>query len=123
MVKPTADVKKAIVCFEYVERVKSELMMAAKLLDVIDALKGEEAVGAKKIMSSFLSSIQGEIRMAQNILGSKNFEEADKKISEADQKMRENKSQEAVQSISEAITRVTTSGQEAVETLREKGFF
>ena len=123
MVKPTADVKKAIVCFEYVERVKSELMIAAKLLDVIDALKDDQAVGAQKIMSSFLSAIQAEIGMAQNILGLKNFEEADKKISEADQKMRENKSQDAVRSISEAITRVTTRGQEALETLRENCFF
>jgi len=123
MVKPLADVKKAIFCFEYVERVKSELMIAAKLLDVIDALKGDQAVGAQKIMSSFLSAIQGEIGMAQNVLGLKDFEEAEKKIAEADQKMRENKSQDAVKSISEAISRVTTSGQEAVETLREKGFF
>lgn len=117
------DAKKAVFCFEYVERIKSELMIAAKLVDVIHGLKGDEAVGAQKIMSSFLSAIMAEIGIAQNVLGLKDFEEAEKRIAEADRKIHEEKTEEAVKLISEAISRVTTSGQEAVETLREKGLF
>ncbi len=122
VVKANAEIKKAIFCFEYVERIKSELMIAAKLLDVIDALKGDQAVGAQKMMSSLLSAIQAEIGMAQNVLELENFKEAEKRIAEAEQKMQENKSQDAVRAISEAISRVTTNGQEAVETLRKEGF-
>jgi len=121
MEKPTSDIKKAVFCFEYVERIKSELIIAAKLIDVVNGLKGDEAAGAKKMMSSFFDAIFAEIGMAQNVLEVKDFEEAGKRVTEADQKMRENKSEEAIRFISEAISRITTSGQGAIETLREKG--
>ena len=121
MEKPTSDIKKAIFCFEYVERIKSMLIISARLVDMVNGLKGDEAAGAKKIMSSFFDAIFAEIGMAQNILEVKDFEDAGKRVTEADQKMCENKSEEAIRFISEAISSITTSGQRAVDTLRESG--
>jgi hypothetical protein len=121
MEKPMSDIKKAIFCFEYVERVKSMLIMAAKLVDVVNGLKGDEAAGAKKMMSSVLDAIFAEIGMAQNVLEVTEFEEAGKRVTEADQKICDNKPEDAIRLISEAISRITTSGQGAVDTLREKG--
>ncbi|RLI44175.1 hypothetical protein DRO69_07970 [Candidatus Bathyarchaeota archaeon] len=48
------DVKKAIICFQYAERIKSELIIATNLLETIDKLKNNELVGAEKLLSSFL---------------------------------------------------------------------
>lgn len=118
--KMVFDAKKAIVCFEYVERIKSELIIAAKLLDEIGELDSNEAAGAMKLMSSFLNMLLAEIKMAQSVLGLGEFEEAGKKVIEAAERMREYKFIAAVRSISEATCQVTTSGQKAMLILREK---
>jgi hypothetical protein len=118
--KTVFDAKKAIICFEYVERIKSELIIAAKLLDEIGELESNIAAGAMKLMSSFLNMLLAEMKMAQSVLGLREFEEAGKKVIEAAERMREYKFIAAVRSISEATSQVTTSGQKAMQILREK---
>ena len=115
------DARKAIICFQYVERIKSELIIAAKLLGEIGELKGNEVAGARKVMSSLLDALHAETRMAQNVLGLRDFEEAALKLTEAAEKMRTEEYSEAIKRIAEAISHVTTSGQKAMQTLKEKG--
>jgi len=115
------DVRKAIICFQYVERIKSELIIAAKLLGEIEELKGDELTGANKVMSSLLEALLGEIRIAHNVLGMRNFEEASMQVEEAVGNVRSHEYSEAVKRISRAISFITTSGQHAMQTLKEKG--
>lgn len=120
--KPSLDVRKAIICFQFAERIKSELIIAAKLLVELSELKGNELTGAMKLMSSFLNALLGEIRIAHNILRLRNFEEASMKVVEAREGIRLHEYSEATKCISEAISFITTSGQHAMQTLKEKGF-
>ena len=115
------DVRKAIVCFQYVERIKSELIIAARLLGEIEELRGDELAGAEKLMSSLLEALLGEIRIAHNVLGLRNFEEASMQVEEAAGNLRLHEYSEAIKSISRAISFITTSGQHAMQTLTEKG--
>jgi len=115
------DVRKAIVCFQYVERIKSELIIAARLLGEIEELRGDELAGAEKLISSFLEALLGEIRIAHNVLGLRNFEEAGMQVEEAAGNLRLHEYSEAIKSISRAISFITTSGQHAMQTLTEKG--
>jgi len=117
------DVRKAIVCFQYVERIKSELIIAARLLGEIEELRGDELAGAEKLMSSLLEALLGEIRIAHNVLGLRNFEEASMQVEEAAGNLRLHEYSEAIKSISRAISFITTSGQHAMQTLTEKGLF
>jgi len=117
------DVRKAIVCFQYVERIKSELIIAARLLGEIEELRGDELAGAEKLISSFLEALLGEIRIAHNVLGLRNFEEAGMQVEEAAGNLRLHEYSEAIKSISRAISFITTSGQHAMQTLTEKGLF
>lgn len=121
MEKSLPDVRKAIICFQYVERIKSELIIATRLLGEIEELKGDELAGAEKLMSSLLEALLGEIRIAHNVLGLRNFEEAGMRVEEAAGNVRLHGYSEAVKSISRAISFITTSGQHAMQTLREKG--
>ncbi|MDH5624459.1 MAG: hypothetical protein OEY39_08340, partial [Candidatus Bathyarchaeota archaeon] len=77
------DTRKAIICFQYVERIKSELIIAVKLLEKLNELNGDELAGAKKMMLSFLDALAGEITIAHGVLGLRNFEEARDKILDA----------------------------------------
>jgi len=114
-------VKKAIICFQYTERIKSELIIAANLLEEMGELKNDELVGAEKLMSSFLRALQGEIRIAYSVLQMQNFKEAGDKVAEIVENVSSHEYQEATKRISEAISRITTGGQQATQLLKEKG--
>lgn len=117
--KPIADVRKAIICFQYVERIKSELILAAKLLERIGELSGDELAGASKLFSLFLEGLEGEINLAHNVLHMKEFEETGGKVREASDKAQYNQYEEAMQKISEAISSVAGGGQWALQVLKD----
>jgi len=101
-----------------VERIKSELIIAAKMLDRLVELNGAELTGASKIYSFFLEALEGEINTAYNVLGMKEFETAGVKAREAADKAHFNQYEEAMKLISEAISHVASSGQWAMQTLK-----
>ncbi|MFB0501017.1 MAG: hypothetical protein ACETVP_00950 [Candidatus Bathyarchaeia archaeon] len=121
MEKNSLDVRKAIICFQYTERIKSELIIAANLLAKIGELEGDELAGAEKLMLSLLRALQGEVGIAHSILGMHNFEDASDKVTEVAERVRSREYVEATRRISEAISLVTTGGQKATEVLKEKG--
>jgi len=121
MGKNSFDARKATICFQYTERIKSELIIAANLLGEISNLEGDELAGAEKLMLSFLRMLQGEVRIAYNVLGMRNFEEASDKVAEVAERVRSREYLEATRRISEAISFITTGGQQATEVLKEKG--
>lgn len=115
------DLSKAIVCFQYVERIKSELIIAAKMLDRLGELSGDELAGACKMYSFFLEALEGEINIAFNVLGMKEFETASVKVGEAGDRAHFNEFEEAMKLISEAISNVASSGQWAMQVLKNNG--
>jgi hypothetical protein len=120
MEESSFDTRKAIICFQYVERIKSELIIAAKLLEKLDELEGDELAGAEKMMLSFLDALAGEITIAHGVLGLRNFEEARKKILDATGKMLSQDYLGATNNISKAISSITTSGSRVMQMLKEK---
>jgi len=121
MRKNSLDARNAIICFQYTERIKAELIIAANLLGKIGELEGDELAGAEKVMFSFLRALQGEAGIAHSVLGMQNFEDAAKKVAEVVEKVRSREYSEANRRISEAISLITTGGQKATDVLREKG--
>lgn len=101
------------------ERIKSELIIAAKMLDRLAELKGDELTGGSKICTFFLEALEGEINIAYNVVGMKEFELAGTKAREATDKFNSGQSEEAIRLLSEAISHVASSGQWAMQTLRD----
>ena len=116
-----SDVRGAIICFQFSERIKSELIIAAKLLGEIGELERDELAGGKKILLSFLEALLGEINLANNILKQQNIKEAGVKVEEAVERVRSDEYSEATRRVSEAISHVTTSGGRAMQMLKQKG--
>lgn len=100
------------------ERIKSELIIAAKMLDWLAELKGDELTGASKMYTFFLEALEGEINIAYNVIGMKEFDLAGTKVKGAVDKFNSSQSEEAIKLISEAISHVASSGQWAMQTLR-----
>ena len=114
------DTRKAIICFQYVERIKSELIIAVKLLEKLNELKGDELAGAEKMMLSFLDALAGEMTIAHGVLGLQNFEKARTEILDATGKILSQDYLGVMNNISKAISSITTSGSRVMQMLKEK---
>jgi hypothetical protein len=119
---PSQDIGKAIVCFQYVERVKSELIIAARLVEYAIELKGDEQNGASKLFRWYLESLLGEINIARNIVGRDDFHTAGEKVIAAIEKAQAGLFEETIRLISEAISAVASSGQWSLQILKDNGF-
>ena len=117
----TSDVREAVVCFQFSERIKSELIIASRLLGEIIGLKSEEVAGGKKMLLSFLEALLGEINLANNILKQPNLGKAGVKVEKAMEQVRSDEYSEATRCVSEAISHTTTIGGRAMQILRQKG--
>jgi hypothetical protein len=114
------DTKKAILVYQYSERIKSELIIASGLVSTMETLDGKELNGAEKLMKSFLEALIGEIRIALHIDKSMNFIGAEKKIREVMEvidNMKLHEYTEINRCISDALSLITTSCQRAMEIL------
>jgi len=120
MEESSFDTRKAIICFQYVERIKSELIIAVKLLEKLNELKGDEFAGAEKMMLSFLDALAGEITIAHGVLGIQNFEEARKRILDTTGKILSKDYVGATNNITKAISSITTSGSRVMQILKEQ---
>jgi len=88
------------------------------MLDRLGELNGDELTGASKIYSFFLETLEGEINIAFNVVGMKEFEVAGVKVQEAADKAHFNQYDEAMKLLSEAISHVASSGQWAMQALK-----
>ena len=114
------DTRKTILVYQYSERVKSELIIASELLARMLTLRGDERMGAEKMMSTYLEALAREIKIAQNIEKSVNFVGAEKKVMEAMGRLELSEYSEINRCLSEALSLITTSCQAAMEALEKE---
>ena len=113
-----ADSKDLIRKLEFSEKVKSEVSIANQLLEKLIGLKDDEFTGGNKIVDAYLNSVLIEIKLAQNVLGSKVvFSKTSRKLTEAIGRINLKEFDEARQCFSEALTDTTTSCAESLEAL------
>jgi len=115
------NVRNAVVFFQYAERIKSGLIIASKLVDEVAVMGEEERKGARKLLIHFMNALLGEIRIAYNASQLKFFKEAELSLKESVESIRSEKYEEALRSISYAISSATTGGSIAAKVLRENG--
>ena len=104
------------------ERIKSELIIAARLVEYIAELRGDEQTGANRLFRWYLESLLGEINIAHNIVGRDDFERAGEKVTVAIDKAKEGLFEETIRYVSEAISAVASSGQWSLQILKDNGF-
>lgn len=113
------EIRKAILDYQFSERLKSELIIASKLIAELTVMKEEELIGAVKIVSLFLDVLSTETRIAYNASKSNDFLEADRKISEASSGVKLQEYEAANKCIAQAVSLVTNTAGKALQTLIE----
>jgi len=72
--------------------------------------------------SFFLEALDGEINIAYNVIGRQDFLQAGEKVNTAIEKTQQGQFEEAIRQVSEAISAVASSGQWAMQVLKDNGF-
>lgn len=111
------DTRKLIMTYQFSERLKSELIIASRLLATMDTIEADQETGAEKMMVAYLEALLVEIRIAQHIDKSMNVIGAEKKIMETIGKIKLKKGSEINRCLSDAISLITTSCQRSMEAL------
>ncbi len=117
------DLKEAVLLYQYGEKIKSELIIASKMLASLSTFQAEEKLGGQKLMNSFLEALLGEIRIAQGSIKSEQLTEAEAMVTESIGRLKISESTEAHRCISRAISAVTTSLDRAARVLEENALF
>ncbi|OGP90815.1 MAG: hypothetical protein A2157_05020 [Deltaproteobacteria bacterium RBG_16_47_11] len=115
------ETRKAILDFQYSEKMKSGLIIGTRLLNQLESLKdGEEFSGGKKVLIWYLEGLLQEMRVAKNVVGLDHFDNLERKIMEIIGRLQMSQFEEAQLSFSEAISLSTTSCQASMSDLLEK---
>jgi hypothetical protein len=113
--------RKAILDFQYSEKMKSGLIIGAQLLNLLESLEGgEEFSGGRKILIGYLEGLLREMGVAENLVGRKHFDDLQQKVMRIIEKLRRSQFEEAGFSFSEAISFSTTLCQASMTDLMEK---
>ncbi|MEM3536741.1 MAG: hypothetical protein QXF44_03080 [Candidatus Bathyarchaeia archaeon] len=116
-----SDIKKAVVVFHYAEKTKSNLILAASLVEILGEMRDEEVGGAEKLLIAYLNALIREVNIAANASGVQGFHAVSAKLEEAVAETRKHNYDNVMKLVSGAISIATTSGNSAAETLKENG--
>jgi len=106
--------------FHYAERLKSNLLLAMRALDRIATLEGIELDGGVEVIRGIFQGLGTELGIARNHLASKEFNLAMARVMEAEGHADLHEFERAKQSLSEALSYVTTLSGRYLTTLKEE---
>jgi hypothetical protein len=115
-----SETKKAIIAFHYAEKIKSNLIITANLLEVLNDIKNEEIAGAEKLLVAYLNALIQEVSIAANASEVEGFQNVNAKLTEIINNIKQHNYANVMALVSEAISITTTNGNKAAEILKEK---
>ena len=119
--KTLEDVKRAVTVFNYAEKIKTSLIMASSLLELLGGIKDEaEIAGAEKLLVAYLNALIVEVNIAANASQIEGFRDIASKLQKAAEQVRLHNYTIVQRFISEAISMAVTHGNWAAQTLKEK---
>jgi hypothetical protein len=111
-------IKSSILGFMYAERLKSALIVAGQLLDVLADLNEGERLGGLKMFNAFVRGVGNEMRLAANVMGGSDWDGLSAQLNLMEGYARLGQLEAARQELSQTLSRVTTLGGRAMTSLR-----
>jgi hypothetical protein len=116
-----AEVKKAVMVFNYAEKIKTSLIVASSLLEFLGGMKEvSEAAGAEKLLLAYFNALILETNIAANASQMERFRDVASKLEEAAEQIKQHNYGNVQRLVSEAISMATTHGNWAAQVLKEK---
>ena len=115
-------VRENILSFMYAERLKSALIIAGQLLDVLPDLDQSERSGGLKMFGLFVTGVGNEMRLAANVMGGSDWDDLSGQLDLMEGYARLGQMEAARQELSQSLSRVTTLGGRAMASLEKADF-
>lgn len=113
--------REANLAFHHAERLKSNIFLLTAALSSIAGLKGDQLEGAKEVTRGIFAALNTELRLAKGYLSVAEVEPIEQKLAEAQGNLELNEHQQALQSLAEAVSRVTTASARYCDELEREG--
>ena len=114
-------VRRNILGFMYAERLKSALIIAGQLLDVLPDLDEGERPGGLKMFGSFVRGVGNEMRLAANVMEGSDWDGLSGQLNLMEGYARLGQLEAARQELSQTLSRVTTLGASTMTSLKRAG--
>jgi len=115
------EVKRALIVFNYAERLKAGLIIAWDLLEALGEIREEaELIGAEKVLVAYFNALISEANIAANASKAEGFRRIAARIEEAVECVKRRDVSTAQRPVAEAISMATTQGDWAAHKLAEK---
>jgi len=118
--KPLQEIKKAILIFHYAEKIKSNLIIATSMLEVLETINNAKISGGERLMEAYFNALIREVNIAINASKAQNFSKVRDKLEEALEQTKQHNYSNAIKLVSDAISLTTTNGSQAAEILKDK---
>ncbi|MDH7606927.1 MAG: hypothetical protein QHH12_04055 [Candidatus Bathyarchaeota archaeon] len=116
-----AEVKKAVMVFNYAEKIKTSLIVASNLLEFLGGMRdASEAAGSEKLLVAYFNALILETNIAANASQMERFRDVASKLEEAVEQIKQHNYGNVQRLVSEAISMATTNGNWAAQVLKEK---
>lgn len=116
-------VGKAIEQYHRADLIKSMVVAISTLVEETSRLKGEQLIGAQRLMSCLLDALLREIGIASTLTKLHDLDEARNKIIEVAGRVQMQEYAEANKCIGEALSFITVCAKRAAEVLKEEGLW
>jgi hypothetical protein len=114
-------VNQAIIAFSQSEKLKSGLIWASQIIEMYIALSESEKPGAEKVLKTLISMIAAEIHVAKKAAPHDSWPAVEKDINTALVMLNSGVTHEAGYHLTQALTKVTTIGQQSMTLLMDEG--
>ncbi|CAB1063812.1 hypothetical protein D1BOALGB6SA_8596 [Olavius sp. associated proteobacterium Delta 1] len=111
----------AIKAFSQSEKLKTGLIWATQIAEVYLALPESEKTGAERILKTLIGMIASEIHVAKNAAPHEIWLEAEKDINTAQVMLNSGVAQDTGHHLTQALSKVTTIGQQSMSLLVGQG--
>ena len=111
----------AIKAFSQSEKLKTGIIWATQIAEVCLALPESEKPGAEKILKTLIGMIASEIHIAKNAAPHKIWLEAERDVNTAQVMLNSGVAHDTSHHLTQALSKITTIGQQSMTLLVEKG--
>ena len=113
--------KEAIMAFSQSEKIKSGIIWASQMLELIRGLPEPEKQGAERAAKTLVDMIFHEIKLARSVSPGEAWEDIEKNMDQAEAMIHSHVAPESVVHLTQALSQVTTIGQRSMSFLQEQG--
>jgi hypothetical protein len=114
-------VNQAIIAFSQSEKLKSGILWASQIVEMYIALAESDKSGAERVLKTLINMVATEIHVAKKAAPHDIWSDAEKDMNTALVMLNSGVTQEAGFHLTQALTKVTTIGQQSMTLLTDEG--